>query len=85
MYARAVNIVSLLILTYYFHYVVLEDAKRRAERSREPQDRSLWAQYCVDIAVASVSVNLVYTVATWTRRFLRDPVRASLSVSDAGS
>jgi hypothetical protein len=60
--------------------VVLEEVRKRAERERHEDNRLVWAKRAVDVALLSSSVGLLGGVVTWTRRFLRDPVRFISSV-----
>lgn len=53
---------------------MLEDIKKHAERDRDAEQRLLWAERAVDVALHSASVDLFKSVLEWTRRFLRDPV-----------
>lgn len=56
-------------------WIVLADCKKRAEIERDGNGRYLWANRALDIAAASRSVDLFKSVAEWSQRFRRDPVR----------
>lgn len=68
------------MLTYCLLLIVIGDAKRKAERNSDAGERLNAAKYAVKVAVQCKSVKLLNDVVTWTRRFLRDPVRLSPSI-----
>ncbi|KAK2792636.1 hypothetical protein FQN52_003141 [Onygenales sp. PD_12] len=59
---------------YVETYKLLEIAKQKAERNRDAEERNVWAERAVSIAILSQSIDVLDHVITWSSRFLRDPI-----------
>ena len=58
---------------------MLDEVKLKAERERDADQRSSFAQLAVDIAAIGTSVELLEEVSEWGRRFIRDHVSLMIS------
>ncbi|OBT64256.1 hypothetical protein VE03_06761 [Pseudogymnoascus sp. 23342-1-I1] len=53
---------------------LLGNVKTEAEKSRDPDNRSMWAGRAARLAIRSKSVAILRDVTVWSRRYLRDHI-----------